>query len=48
MLSRLIATVAALLLACTSPQAHAHVRAERVSVSSDRHWYERVVVSTVP
>jgi len=34
MLARLIATVAALLLACASPQAQAHVRApERVSVS---------------
>jgi len=34
MLTRLIATVAALLLACASPQAQAHVRApERVSVS---------------
>jgi len=33
MLARLIATVAALLLACASPQASAYVRAERVSVS---------------
>jgi len=33
MLTRLIATAAALLLACASPQAQAHVRAERVSVS---------------
>jgi RHS repeat-associated protein len=33
MLARLIATVAALLLACASPQADAYVRAERVSMS---------------
>ena len=33
MLARLIATVAALLLACASPQASAYVRAERVSMS---------------
>ncbi len=33
MLARWIATVAALLLACASPQASAYVRAERVSVS---------------
>jgi len=33
MLARLIATVAALLLACASPQASAYVRAEGVSVS---------------
>ncbi|MCB1601209.1 MAG: hypothetical protein KDI66_14430 [Xanthomonadales bacterium] len=33
MLARLIATVAALLLACASPQADAYVRTERVSMS---------------